>query len=354
MHFHTLLLHLVSVSAYLCAAASIPHGPSRAVVSRRASAEVKNTKPETVVSKNEEYREWFKQLEVISPSSLSIPVYTSMLTARIASGALDPIQLRNSSNILRRIQSAIFLGDRTFFCVGDLTDKLPKVTVFSDKGSNNEGILLLSSEYTVERDGKKETRPAGSVIAKLIPRRAKAIAACEVHALQRLGLLIEAGGFGPERVVILMDRQPGKLLTEHEAWKNAPIDQKRAILQDLEERVYEQNYGWIRNDSDPDNVLVEIIKDERTQTIRLGKVVIVDLGWPSIWPVISGGFDEEAFDAANLVPEALAFLVEDYHRGIGQGSKVFPGHKRGLVELTDDRATPLNIVDCAQISVHSS
>ncbi|KAJ3827394.1 hypothetical protein F5880DRAFT_1503894 [Lentinula raphanica] len=340
MHFHTLLLHLVGVSAYLCAAASIPHGPSRAVLLRRASAEVKNTKPETVASKNEEYREWFKQLEV------------------------PWIQF----NYETRLTSCE--GYNQPYFSGDLTDKLPKATVYSNKGKNNRGIFLLSSEYTVERDGKKETRPAGSVIAKLIPRKAKAIAACEVHALQRLGLLIEAGGFGPERVVILMDRQPGKPLTEHEAWKNAPIDQKRAILQDLEERVYEQDYGWIQNDSDPDNVLVEIIKDERTQTIRLGKVVIVDLGWPSIWPVISGGFDEEAFDAANLVPEALAFLVEDYHRGIGQGSKVFPGvrrgenrrdvedywiqHKRGLVELTDDRPTPLNIVDCAQISVHSS
>ncbi|KAJ3855865.1 hypothetical protein EV368DRAFT_62119 [Lentinula lateritia] len=175
----------------------------------------------------------------------------------------------------------------------DLTSKLIERVSFSKKGFNNNGIFSLQTDYTVGSGENVRTYPRQTVIAKLINRRFEAGAACEVWALNHFGLLIEAGRMTAEAQntfgVIVMHKQPGKPLTDVEEWYTAPVDQKRAVVQDLRKQVQDLIYRWIQEkgvvhaDFDPDNVLVDVARNKETNTVRLEHFAIVDFGPPGVW-----------------------------------------------------------------------
>ncbi|KAJ4476702.1 hypothetical protein J3R30DRAFT_323443 [Lentinula aciculospora] len=149
----------------------------------------------------------------------------------------------------------------------DLTSKLNHhdLVRYSNAGSNNKGIFILQSDYKVGSGDKVRTYAKQTVIVKFVPRWSAAVAACEVWALYHFGLLVEAGRATTEDTdvgfAIVMVKKPGKPLQETEAWNNAPVDQKRAIVEDLQNRGYDRLYGWVKEkgalhaDFDPLNVL---------------------------------------------------------------------------------------------------
>ncbi|KAJ3994016.1 hypothetical protein F5050DRAFT_583110 [Lentinula boryana] len=98
-----------------------------------------------------------------------------------------------------------------------------------------------------------------------------------------------------------MVKQSGKPLETIEAWINAPVAQKREIVQDMKNRVHDQIYGWVTNlqiihvDFDKNNVLAKIVKDEATNDIRLEHIEIVDYGLPGIWTTTLKVTDKEKF-----------------------------------------------------------
>ncbi|KAJ3893721.1 hypothetical protein GG344DRAFT_63546 [Lentinula edodes] len=203
----------------------------------------------------------------------------------LTSSEVHSVRKRNDEKWFKQLEASF---NRT-----DLTSKLIERVSFSEKGSNNKGIFTLQTDYTVGSGENVRTYPKQTVIAKLINHRLEARAACEVWALNHFGLLIEAGRITAEAEdifgVIVMHKQPGKSLHDVEEWNTAPVDQKRAVVQDLREQVHDLIYRWIQEkgvvhaDFDPDNVLVDITRNKETNAIRLEHFAIVDFGSPGVW-----------------------------------------------------------------------
>ncbi|KAJ3882335.1 hypothetical protein F5051DRAFT_41325 [Lentinula edodes] len=273
MIFRNIFLKLVIGTCFLrtlSTAASIPQGRSIVYGKRNFGTQVSTkTKPsvrsltssEVHSVRKRDDEKWFKQLEVFWINY----------------------------NPARRWQWCKGYGQPVF----DLTSKLIERVSFSGKGSNNKGIFTLQTDYTVGSGENVRTYPKQTVIAKLINHRLEARAACEVWALNHFGLLIEAGRITAEAQdtfgVIVMHKQPGKPLHDVEEWNTAPVDQKRAVVQDLRKQVQDLIYRWIQEkgvvhaDFDPDNVLVDIARNKETNAIRLEHFAIVDFGSPGVW-----------------------------------------------------------------------
>ncbi|KAJ3914985.1 hypothetical protein F5877DRAFT_70255 [Lentinula edodes] len=293
MIFRDILLQLVIGTCFLrtlSTAASIPQG--RSIVSRKRDFGIQVstkmnpsvrslTSSEVHFVKKRDDEKWFKQLEASFNRRLktcdSIDQFKKVFWIDYSP--------------TRRWEWCKGYGQPVFG--KDLTSKLIERVSFSEKGSNNKGIFTLKTDYTAGSGENVRTYPKQTVIAKLINHRLEARAACEVWALNHFGLLIEAGRITAEAQdtvgVIVMHKQPGKPLHDVEEWNTAPVDQKRAVVQDLREQVQDLIYRWIQEkgvvhaDFDPDNVLVDIARNKETNAIRLEHFAIVDFGSPGVW-----------------------------------------------------------------------
>ncbi|KAJ3797813.1 hypothetical protein GGU11DRAFT_44701 [Lentinula aff. detonsa] len=201
-----------------------------------------------------------------------------------------------------RWTSCVGYGDPVF-SAKNLTSKLTARDRFSLKGRNNKGIYTLRSEYKVS-GANARTYSKETVIVKFIDKDDEPQGACEVRALKRFGFFIEAGRVTvkeDEYAVIVKVKQSGAPLRFIDAWINAPVAQKRAVVQDMKNRVHDVMYGWVTNlqiihvDFSYNNVLAKIGKDETTNDIRLEHIEIVDYGHPGIWPTTSKVIDKEIF-----------------------------------------------------------
>ncbi|KAJ3790352.1 hypothetical protein GGU10DRAFT_371419 [Lentinula aff. detonsa] len=273
MIFRDIFLQLV-LGASLCIAAITPYDRSKIVTPRRTPPEDKN--PELQVSPLKRIKrtdsEWYLGLITIGNT--------------VGLHALDTVTQFSQSVTAK-----------------NLTSKLTERVRFSLKGDNNKGIYTLRSEYKVS-GANARTYSKETVIVKFIAKHNEPEAACEVRTLERFGFFIEAGRVTTEKdeyAAIVMVKQSGEPLETIDAWINAPVAQKRAIVQDMKNRVHDQIYGWVTNlqiihvDFDKNNVLAKIVKDEATNDIRLEHIEIVDYGLPGIWPTTLKVTDKEIF-----------------------------------------------------------
>ena len=100
-----------------------------------------------------------------------------------------------------------------------LADKLWKLRVFEDaEGKLNrsvadeDGELLIVSQFTLYGDGRKGNRP--SFIAAARPERAEPLIETLVTALRHLGATVETGRFRAEMSVELVNDGPVTILLE--------------------------------------------------------------------------------------------------------------------------------------------
>ncbi|KAJ3994015.1 hypothetical protein F5050DRAFT_1904363 [Lentinula boryana] len=280
MIFRDIFLQLV-LGACLCiqVAANTPHDRSKIVTLRRSPSEDRN--PESLarnrapcVDTDEDDEEWFKELEVPWINYDRKDRWTSCV------GYGDPV-----------------------FSAKNLTSKLTERVRFSLKGNHNKGIYTLRSEYKVS-GANARTYPKETVIVKFIDKANEPRAACEVRALERFGFFIEAGRVTTEKdeyAVIVKVKQSGAPLRFIDVWINAPVAQKRAVVQDMKNRVHDEMYRWVTKlqlihvDFSYNNVLGKIVEDKTTNDIRLEHIEIVDYGHPGIWPTKSKVIDKEIF-----------------------------------------------------------
>ncbi|KAJ3990425.1 hypothetical protein F5890DRAFT_2743 [Lentinula detonsa] len=219
MIFRDVFLQLV-LGACLCIAATTPYNRSEIVTLRRSPSEDRN--PESLernrapcVNPDQYDKKWFKPLE---------EYFYSLHSHSKTYGYFGLV-----------------------FSAKNLTEKLTARDRFSLKGRNNKGIYTLRSEYKVSgadaRTYSKET-----VIVKFIDKADEPRGACEVRALKRFGFFIEAGRVTVEKdeyAVIVKVKQSGAPLRFIDAWINAPVAQKRAVVQVMKNRVHDEMYRWV-------------------------------------------------------------------------------------------------------------
>ncbi|KAJ3736921.1 hypothetical protein DFJ43DRAFT_1185316 [Lentinula guzmanii] len=264
MIFRDVFLQLV-LGACLCIAATTPYNRSEIVTLRRSPSKDRN--PESLER---------NRAPCVVPDQYDKKWYLGLITIR--------------NNVGLHVLDTVTQFSQ-FVTAKNLTEKLTARDRFSLKGRNNKGIYTLRSEYKVSgadaRTYSKET-----VIVKFIDKADEPQGACEVRALKQFGFFIEAGRVTVEKdeyAVIVKVKQSGAPLRFIDAWINAPVAQKRAVVQDMKKLVHDEiDFGY-------NNVLAKIVKDETTNDIRLEHIEIVDYGHPGIWPTTLKGFDKEIF-----------------------------------------------------------
>ncbi|KAJ3889075.1 hypothetical protein GG344DRAFT_67391 [Lentinula edodes] len=268
-----LLLPLVIRTCLLVAARTIPHGQPRgvlpdgigspAIMNLPIATLVEGTSLERrVLSKEDWDAEWFRQL--------SQPWINFDITK-----PWEPQCYGYNQN------QEVFKDD--------LTAKVARRTPLSGaKGGNNQGVFSLQDSYPID----SKTIAAASLIVKFVDF-SQPISSCEVFALRKFKLILEAGHTtvdGNKIGVIVMKRMSGEPLQETDVWKSASREHKAKICQKIAQHMLQLTYnlviqGFLHADFSPSNVLVKFTS-MNGQDPELETVYIVDWGHPGIYTTV--------------------------------------------------------------------
>ncbi|KAH7868728.1 uncharacterized protein C8R40DRAFT_1269035 [Lentinula edodes] len=152
------------------------------------------------------------------------------------------------------------------------------------KGGNNQGVFSLQDSYPID----SKTIAAASLIVKFVDF-SQPISSCEVFALRKFKLILEAGHTivdGNKIGVIVMKRMSGEPLQETDVWKSASREHKAKICQKVAQHMLQLTYnlviqGFLHADFSPSNVLVKFTS-MNGQDPELETVYIVDWGHPTV------------------------------------------------------------------------